>query len=194
MCSGASNCSLVPVIVAWHWPGTSNHGLEHDKSTGTRRITGLLGVLVVTGHNWLVLVPVLPVGFHFTDATHFNMANTNTVKCPMAPGAIFSTDQCPTNTQEIMHMCKVPYHEAIGSLMYLAVATRLDLTFTMTTLSQYLNNPGVSHWEGVKRIRDTTSVKLTYSIDQHNLIGYTNTNGVSQLVLLWLEPMFFVRF
>ena len=83
---------------------------------------------------------------------HFNMANTNPVKCPMAPGAIFSSDQCPTDAQEIVHMCKILYCEAIGSLMYLAVATHLDLTFAITTLSQFLNNLGVSHWEGIKRI------------------------------------------
>src|SRR6267378_1401843 len=87
-----------------------------------------------------------------TVLTCFNMANANPVKCPMAPGAIFSSDQCPTDAQEIVHMCKIQYREAIGSLMYLAVATHPDLNFAITMLSQYLNNPGVSHWEGVKRI------------------------------------------
>src|SRR6266404_2334420 len=92
----------------------------------------------------------------------FNMASANSVKCPMAPGAIYNKDQSPTNAQEIVHMC----------------------TFMITTLSQFLNNPGVSHWEGVKCIlcyvSGTTSVKLTYGIDHHNLIGYTDTNGASQ--------------
>jgi len=81
-------------------------------------------------------------------------------------------------------MCKVLYREAIGSLMYLAVATCPDIAFAITTLSQYLNNLGVSHWEGVKRILryvcGTTTVKLTYGIEQHNLIGYTDADWASQ--------------
>jgi len=119
-----------------------------------------------------------------TILTCFNMVGANAVKCPMAPGSIFSKDQCPTDAQEIAHMRKVPYREAIGSLIYLAVATRPDIAFAITTLSQYLNNLGVSHWEGVKRILryvcGTTTVKLTYGIEQHNLIGYTDADGASQ--------------
>src|SRR5882762_8318029 len=49
-----------------------------------------------------------------TILTRFNMVGANAVKCPMAPGSIFSKDQCPTNAQEIAHMHKVPYCEAIG--------------------------------------------------------------------------------
>jgi Reverse transcriptase (RNA-dependent DNA polymerase) len=40
----------------------------------------------------------------------------------------------------------VPYCEVIGGLMYTSVATRPDLTVAISTLSQFLDNPGEVHW------------------------------------------------
>ena len=45
-----------------------------------------------------------------------------------------------------------PYHEAIGSLMYAAIATRPDIAFTVSALSKLLSNPGIAHWEAVKQV------------------------------------------
>jgi len=63
-------------------------------------------------------------------------------------------------------MSKTPYREAIGSLMYLAVATRPDIAFAVSTLSRFLDNPGDTHWEAVKQIfryiAGTRSLQLTY--------------------------------
>jgi len=50
-------------------------------------------------------------------------------------------------------MRKVPYREAIGSLMYASVATRPDISFAVSTLLQFLDNPGDAHWIGIKRTR-----------------------------------------
>ena len=38
-------------------------------------------------------------------------------------------------------MQKILYREAIGGLMYAAVATRPDVSFAVSTLSQFLDNP-----------------------------------------------------
>jgi hypothetical protein len=37
------------------------------------------------------------------------------------------------------------YSQIIGSLMYLASATRLDMSFAMSKLSQFVSNPGDDH-------------------------------------------------
>src|SRR6266404_1876525 len=149
---------------------------EHYAITDIGPIHWILGIKV-TCNRYVRTISLSQDSYANTILTCFNMAGANAVKCPMAPGSIFSKDQCPTDAQEIAHMCKVPHREAIGSLMYLAVAMHPDIAFAITTLSQYLNNLGVSHWEGVKRILryvcGTTTVKLTYGVEQHNLIGYT---------------------
>nr|GEU73396.1 hypothetical protein [Tanacetum cinerariifolium] len=46
----------------------------------------------------------------------------------------------------------VPYANAVGSLMYLMVCTRPDITYAVSIVSRYLANPGKNHWETVKWI------------------------------------------
>ena len=81
-------------------------------------------------------------------------------------------------------MRRVPYREAIGSLMYCAVATRPDIAFPFGLLSQFLENPGRIHWEAVKRIfrylAGTKNWKLVYGINSSGLEGYTDADGASQ--------------
>ena len=102
----------------------------------------------------------------------------------MIPAVTYSKDNSPKNQVDAARMCKVLYQEAIGSLMYTAIATCPNIMFAVTTLSQFLDNPGEVHWEGVKRIfRYLSSTKdrtLTYGEERHELLGYTNADGASQ--------------
>ncbi len=81
-------------------------------------------------------------------------------------------------------MKKTPYREAIGSLMYAAVATRPDIAFAMSALSQFLGNPGIAHWEAVKRVfrylAGTKAFELTYGSERQGLEGFTDADGVTQ--------------
>lgn len=49
-------------------------------------------------------------------------------------------------------LCGQPYREAIGALMYLMVGTRPDIAFPVGKLAKYVENPGVNHWQAVKRL------------------------------------------
>jgi hypothetical protein len=49
-------------------------------------------------------------------------------------------------------MKNFPYREAVGSLMYAAMGTRPDITFAVSIVSQFNDNPGRAHWEAVKHI------------------------------------------
>lgn len=46
----------------------------------------------------------------------------------------------------------VPYRQVIGNLMYLSIGTRPDITFSVNSASQYLENPMKIHWNACKRI------------------------------------------
>ena len=46
----------------------------------------------------------------------------------------------------------VPYAEAIGSMLWATVVSRPDTAFAVGILSQFIQNPGIPHWEGVKRL------------------------------------------
>ncbi|UYV83387.1 K02A2.6-like [Cordylochernes scorpioides] len=49
-------------------------------------------------------------------------------------------------------MNKIPYRQTIGSLMYLMTGTRPDIAYAVSRVSQFMNNPGPSHWTAVKKI------------------------------------------
>ncbi|GFR03757.1 retrovirus-related Pol polyprotein from transposon TNT 1-94 [Trichonephila clavata] len=46
----------------------------------------------------------------------------------------------------------VPYREAVGSLMFLAIVTRPDIAYAVGVLSQVLDKPQQIHWTMLKRI------------------------------------------
>jgi hypothetical protein len=62
-------------------------------------------------------------------------------------------------------MEEVPYQRGIGSLMYAATSTRPDIAFPVAILSQFMRNPGSTHWEAVKDVirylKGTADLKLT---------------------------------
>lgn len=46
----------------------------------------------------------------------------------------------------------VPYRAAVGSLMFLSVTTRPDISFAVNQVARFANAPTVAHWRAVKRI------------------------------------------
>ena len=81
-------------------------------------------------------------------------------------------------------MKKIPYRQAIGSLMWTAVATQPDIAFAVSLSSQFLENPSQIHWNAVKRIfqylKGTKDSKLTLGNNHKGLIGYTDADWTSQ--------------
>ena len=68
--------------------------------------------------------------------------------------------------------------------MYAAVGTRPDIAFAVSTLSQFLENPGEAHWEAAKRVfrylQGTKDLRLTFGNGAKGLEGYTDADGASQ--------------
>ena len=78
-------------------------------------------------------------------------------------------------------MCDIPYHEAVGSLMYAALSTCPDIAFAVQTISCFSTKPGPAHWEAVKRIfrylKGTSELWLSYGMKNEKLTGYTDADG-----------------
>ena len=78
-------------------------------------------------------------------------------------------------------MRNVPYREAVGALMYAMLGTRPDISFAVTMVSKFSSNPGLTHWEAVKRIYryllGTKTLRLLYGGGEKELIGYADADG-----------------
>jgi len=63
--------------------------------------------------------------------------------------------------------------------MYAAIGTRPDITYAVTALSQYLQNPGRAHWEQVKRVirylKGTCNYELSFG-SSGAVEGFTDAN------------------
>ncbi|KAK9054827.1 hypothetical protein SSX86_025906 [Deinandra increscens subsp. villosa] len=80
----------------------------------------------------------------------FNMMDCKPVKTPFASHFKMSLLDCPKDESEVAEMSNIPYANAVGSLMYLMVCTRPDISYGVSVVSRYLANPGKVHWNGVK--------------------------------------------
>ena len=116
--------------------------------------------------------------------TKFNFDDLKPSSIPMDPSAPLLKSQSPTKLDDIAKMRNVPYREAMGSLMYAAMGTRLDITFATSTMAQYSENLGWKHWEAVKRIfcylLGMKNLDLTYGGEERGLVGYVDADGASQ--------------
>lgn len=79
-------------------------------------------------------------------------------------------------------MAKVPYSQAVGSLMYLMIATRPDLSYATNLVSRYMFNPGKRHWEEVmwisRYLKGTIQATLQYTKNnpsENEVFGYVDS-------------------
>lgn len=82
----------------------------------------------------------------------FNMENCKPVATPMNPAVKISKKICPIDEKEKAQMRQLLYRNLVGSLMYLATITRPDITYAVSALSQFNENPGEEHWKAGKRV------------------------------------------
>ncbi|KAK1612456.1 hypothetical protein QYE76_036129 [Lolium multiflorum] len=81
------------------------------------------------------------------------------------------------------------YSQIVGSLMYLASATRPDISFVVSKLSRFMSNPGTDHWHALDRVMrylcGTMSYGIHYSGHPAVLEGYSDSNWISDVADLY---------
>jgi hypothetical protein len=87
------------------------------------------------------------------------------------------------NKNELINQLK--YSQIIGSLMYLASATRPDISFAVSTLSRFTSNPSIDHWHVLERVMrylcGTMNYGIHYSGHPAVLEGYSDANWISDV-------------
>jgi hypothetical protein len=75
------------------------------------------------------------------------------------------------------------YSQIIGSLMYLASATRPDISYAGSKLSRFVSNPGEDHWQALERVLRYLKGIMSYGIHYAGyprvLEGYCDANWIS---------------
>jgi hypothetical protein len=97
----------------------------------------------------------------------FCMMDCNAALTLMDENMKLSTQMSPDTPQGWLAMKAYPYHELIGKLLYLAIATCPDIAYVIGILCHFIENPGMDHWHVVKCVlcylRGTIHMKLIYS-------------------------------
>lgn len=111
----------------------------------------------------------------------FGMNDCKPVATPVDVNQKLTKEMSPKNHAERLEMEKIPYQEAVGSLLYLAQGTRPDITFAVNSVSRFNNDPGKAHWTAVKRIfrylKNTSDVKIKFNGQTSSaLIGYSDAD------------------
>lgn len=108
---------------------------------------------------------------------NFKMQDSKPVTSPMEAGLKLNVPK-PTDKP-----CDVPYQSLIGSLMYLAIATRPDIAHAISYLSQFNSRFSNEHWIAAKRVlrylKGTKNLGITYSKTNQPIIGFADADWAS---------------
>ena len=106
-----------------------------------------------------------------------NMNECRQVDTPTS-GMKLTKNDCPAEHEQDPLLIQT-YQSIVGSLMYLSLSTRPDISYAVNGLSRYLSNPGNTHVVAAKRVlrylNKTQHAKLTYK--------QNDTSNQDQLVI-----------
>lgn len=77
----------------------------------------------------------------------FNLCEAKSVSVPCDPHVILKTPQ-----NEWEKTDKIPYREAVGCLLFLAMISRPDISYAVGLVSRFCNGFDSNHWNVIKRI------------------------------------------
>ena len=104
----------------------------------------------------------------------FNMSDCKAKRTPSEAKLNFSANSPSFDARK--------YREAIGSLIYAMTATRPDISWIVSKLAQYAQNPTEDHWTAVKHVLRYLKGTLDYSLsftkseDGLDLMGYCDAD------------------
>ena len=111
----------------------------------------------------------------------YGMVDAKPVTTPVESSSklVKTIEECETVDQ-------VLYQSAVGTLLYLSVGTRPDITFAVSNVAKYCAKPNKQHWVAVKRIlrylRGTLNFGILYSNNgSKECIGYSDADWAGDL-------------
>ncbi len=173
---------------------TSNSLLQATKDmlmakfdmTDLSKASSVLGIKVIHDHKHSS-ISLCQVRHINTILVHYSLTDCKLQYTPMTT----SLSLIKLKATSRKHL-QLPYHQAVGSLMYLSQATQPDISFTITYLSKFMCRYNNSHWITVKHVicylKATRHLTIIYQCsavcDLHllSLMAYCDSDWGSNLV------------
>ena len=119
-----------------------------------------------------------------TFAAYFNLTSAKPIYTPPDLGTVLSKDQCPKTPQEFECMRDIPYCPALGATWHTTTVSQPDISFVLSTLSQFAENPGEVHWHALQRIivylKTTQNLRLIMGGNPNGADAFTDLDWASQ--------------
>jgi hypothetical protein len=134
---------------------------------------GILNIKLIKGENGIILKQS-----HYVEniLNRFGFSDSKDSPTPFDPSLKLRKNRGRGINQ-------LRYSQIIGSLMYLAGATKPDISFAMSKLSRFTSNLGSDHWCVLERVmrylRGTSAYGLHYTGYPVVLEGYSDSNWIS---------------
>ncbi|XP_047342801.1 secreted RxLR effector protein 161-like [Impatiens glandulifera] len=114
------------------------------------------------------------------------MSSAKPIDTPCTANIYLTILFAPQTDEEKKYMTRVPYVSTVGSLMYVMVCTRPDLTQAVSVVRRFMVQLGKEHRKSMKRIfrylRGTFDVGFIYGGDtQCLIIGYLDSDYVGDV-------------
>lgn len=100
-------------------------------------ITGLLGIMVTRDQPHCCKLWIDQKAYAIKILSRFNILDCKTVSIPLEPSTHLSKADSPSIPDEVEKMQKVPYIQATGALLYLAMCTWPDIVFAVGMLCHF---------------------------------------------------------
>lgn len=115
----------------------------------------------------------------------FEMSESKPVPTPMEEAKTYEARLEYVSEQDEKAV-GVPYREAIGSLMYLMIGTRPDISYAVGKLAQFCEDPKVKHCVVVKRVlryvNGTRRMGLCYDgLKGNGIFGYSDSDWAADV-------------
>ncbi|KAI7938193.1 hypothetical protein MJO28_015113 [Puccinia striiformis f. sp. tritici] len=142
----------------------------------------LLGMNIIRGEN---SVTINQLQYVERKLVQFNLQNEHLASCPLDPK--IKMNKATQDDQEALKKLGFNYRSIVGSLNYLSILTRPDVSYAVSALSQFLESPGLSHYNAAiqvfRYISGTREMGLTFNKEEESeLKAYVDADWGNCLV------------
>nr|AAL31082.1 putative polyprotein [Oryza sativa Japonica Group] len=137
----------------------------------------ILNIKLIRGENGITLLQS-----HYVEKilNRFGYIDSKPSPTPYDPSLLLRKNKRIARNQ-------LEYSQIIGSLMYLASATRLDISFAVSKLSRFTSNPGDDHWRALERVMRYLKGTMELGLHYIGILRYWRVIVILTGSLMWMR-------